>query len=262
MGKHDGSNRFSQRTIQQYSAWATRGVWLCLILLILAISFGCDTTPAPTTPVAASPTSASADLGTVHSVPTGAPSDTPTAAPDPAAPSVVPTSSVPAEVPATPTPVRGTPAPVPTVGEAEATIIYSLIAHDLVTQSQATMPAAEAPPYIGINPLAGRGPMLNTDSATVQIPEDLIDDLADLDTTLSFATFADVVGPLDEGGRVQEDGIYLTLGEIQPQSDANQVAVHASFYRANDDATGYRYTMERQPDGSWAIKDRQEVWDH
>ena len=117
------------------------------------------------------------------------------------------------------------------------------------------------PSYIGVNPRAGRGSFLDTDSATASIPDDFIDNMADLGTTVTFSAFADAVPDLENGAPVRDDGIYLTLGEIQPQGDAGHVTVYASFYRKMDDATGYRYIMEHSGDGPWAIEDRQQVWD-
>ena len=166
-------------------------------------------------------------------------------------------------IPASPPTVAPTvPPAVATLTDPEALIVYSLIAHDLVGLSVATATLKKAPPFIGINPRAGKGPLLDTDSATATIPQDLIDNMADLGTTVTFSSFMDAVGALENGGQVRDNGIYLTFGQLEPQGSPDRVAAYASIYRANTDATGYRYLVERVADGPWIIKDRQQVWDH
>ena len=86
--------------------------------------------------------------------------------------------------------------------------------------------------------------------------------MADLGATVVFTPFMQAIGPLEDGGRVRDDGMYLTFGVLEPQGDAAHVAAYASFYRGSDDATGYRYTLEKAAGGPWVIKDRRQVWDH
>ena len=65
------------------------------------------------------------------------------------------------------------------------------------------------------------------------------------------------------GGRVRNDGTFLTFGVLEPDESAGPdgVSLYASFYRASDDATGYRYRLYR--DGTqWMIKDKTQTWDH
>jgi hypothetical protein len=57
--------------------------------------------------------------------------------------------------------------------------------------------------------------------------------------------------------------MFLTFGVVEPDESAgpNGVALYASFYRASDDATGYRYRLYQ--DGTqWVIKDKTQTWDH
>ena len=54
-------------------------------------------------------------------------------------------------------------------------------------------------------------------------------------------------------GDIGGDGILDILKRIAP----------VTFVRGNnDDATGYRYVLEKPAGGPWVIKDRQPVWDH
>ncbi|HUS15128.1 MAG TPA: hypothetical protein VM536_08950 [Chloroflexia bacterium] len=145
--------------------------------------------------------------------------------------------------------------------DTQATTIYSLVAHDLVEQSLATATSQTMPAFIGINPRAGEGPLLDTDATNGEIPPDLIDNLADLRTTVTFSSFMDAIGSLDDGGVVRDNGIYLALGVLESDGP-DRVRAYASYYRGATDATGYQYTLSRSPGGPWSIEDRQIMWDH
>lgn len=188
-------------------------------------------------------------------LPTALVGSTPPGGPNPAHPPPIPPTLAVNSVPRPPAPT----ALATGVAPQEASTIYNLIAHDLVAQSQGA-PGAAPPPYIGINPQAGKGPLLDTSAADVEISDDLIDNMADLGTTVAFSGFMDAIGSLENGGQVRDRGIYLTIGVLEPAGD--NVQAYASYYRASNDATGYRYTLERAGGGPWVIKDRQQVWDH
>jgi hypothetical protein len=154
------------------------------------------------------------------------------------------------------------PAPTAAIPADDAVTIYSLIAHDLVAQAVAASATPTAPTFIGMNDRAGQGELLDTEASNATIPDDLIDNMADLGATVVFTPFMQAIGPLDDGGTVRDDGIYLTFGVLEPQGDAAHVAAYASYYRGADDATGYRYTLEKAAGGPWVIKDRRQIWDH
>jgi hypothetical protein len=198
-------------------------------------------------PTAAPPSAAAAPTDTVPAPPSAAAAPTETISPD----------GPPPEGP--PLPTSG---PVATVGTDEAVVIYSLIAHDLVAQSLTTAATTATPEYIGISQQAGQGALLDTDSTNVTIPDDLIDEMGDLGTTVTFSPFMEAIGALEDGAKVRDDGIYLTLGVLEDQGSPDKLAAYASYYRASDDATGYRYVLEKAAGGPWVIKDRQQVWDH
>ncbi len=219
-------------------------------LLLLA---ACGGSAAPATPTPAGVPGPAPALATATLPP--APSAT---APPPTTAEAPTATAAPAEAP------TGAAVMTATIAADQALTIYSLVAHDLVAQSMTVTGTVTPtmPGYIGISPRAGEGELLDTTSSTQTIPDDLIDSMADLGTTVTFADFMDAIGALDNGGHVQNNGIYLTLGVLEPQADANHVATYASFYRAANDATGYRYQLERVPGGPWVIDDRKEVWDH
>jgi hypothetical protein len=188
-----------------------------------------------------------------------APTDT---APGPPPAAAEPTETISPDLPPPDEPPPPTSGPVATVSTDEAVVIYSLIAHDLVAQSLTTAASKTTPAYIGISQQAGLGALLDTDSSNVTIPDDVIDEMGDLGTTVTFSPFMDAVGALEDGAKVRDDGIYLTLGVLEDQGTPDKIAAYATYYRANDDATGYRYVLEKAAGGPWVIKDRQPVWDH
>lgn len=187
-----------------------------------------------------------------------------------AAPLVSPTATAPLAATGTPEPTREIPTPIPTVelpppptapptasgiDAAQTVAIYSVVIHDLVPRP--------APAYIAIAPTAAQGELLDTPAPDRPMSPELITALSDLSTTVELAPFVEAIGPLESGGRVRDDGMYLTLGVIEadPSAGPDGVALYASFYRATDDATGYRYRLYR--DGTaWVIKDKTQTWDH
>ncbi len=193
------------------------------------------------------------------------PPDTATMVPNTAAPTSVPTASPTTPPTALPTapelPQFATPTdpPAATLSDSDTLLIYNLIAHDLVSEISRTS-GGKPPAYIGINPHPGKGELLDTDSAGPNIPTDLVDNMADLGTTVAFAPFMEAIGSLDNGGKVRDDGIYLTLGLLQPA--AGNIQTYASLYRARDNATGYHYMLQKPAGGPWTILQRQVVWDH
>jgi hypothetical protein len=145
------------------------------------------------------------------------------------------------------------------VQQDDSFVIYNLVAHDLVTVSMSNTHAMAPPPYIAINPRPGKGELLDTDAANQNLPDDLVDSMGDLNTSIAFAPLMEAIDSLDSGGAVRDDGIYLTLGQLE-QNGPN-IQLFASVYRARDDANGYRYTLTRAPDRAWTITQRESIWD-
>jgi hypothetical protein len=204
---------------------------------------------------------ACADSGGPES-PTPTPALPAVAATAPVAPTAPPAAQASTSPAAGAAPTQAAPSPTVVIPADDAVTIYSLIAHDLVAQAVAASTPGAAPAFIGMNDRAGQGELLDTDASDATIPDDLIDNMADLGATVVFTPFMQAIGPLDDGGRVRDDGMYLTFGVLEPQGDATHVAAYASYYRGSDDATGYRYTLEKAAGGPWVIKDRRQVWDH
>jgi hypothetical protein len=211
-----------------------------LPLLALALLTACTSGPGATaTPASAPPPPATA---TAASAP-----ETDTPEPTHVIPTAIPTIALPPP-PTAPPAANG-------VDETQLTAIYSLVAHDLVPRP--------APPYLAIAPTAAQGELLDTPAPDRPIPPGLIGALSDLSTTIELTSFMEAIGPLESGGRVRNDGMFLTFGVVEPDESAgpNGVALYASFYRASDDATGYRYRLFREGT-QWVIKDKTQTWDH
>jgi hypothetical protein len=167
-----------------------------------------------------------------------------------------PTHELPTAIPTIALPPPPTAPPTPSgIDSPQLVAIYSLVAHDLVPRP--------APAYVAIAPLAAQGELLDMPAPDSPIPPELVGALADLSTTVELAPFVEAIGPLESGGRVRNDGMFLTFGLVEPDASAgpNGLGLYASFYRASDDATGYRYRLYREGT-QWLIKDKTQTWDH
>lgn len=217
------------------------------LLLILALTACND---GALTPTVSGPVSVPTQAATLPPAPnTLAPTDPPTATVI-----VAPTDPLGLSTFATPTDP-----PVAALNDSDTLLIYNLVAHDLVNESSKAA-NGKLPTYVGINPRPGKGELLDTDSSNQTIPDDLVDNMADLSTTIAFVPFMEAIGSLDEGGKVRDDGIFLTLGLLEPAGA--DIQTYASTYHARDDATGYRYMLQKPAGGPWTILQRAVVWDH
>jgi hypothetical protein len=90
-------------------------------------------------------------------------------------------------------------------------------------------------------------------SGTPLPPEDqeaLREALAEVAPVEFVSSREEVTGPQAEGARVQNDGIFLTLGPIRGEGD--RVLVPASSYLGNLAGTWQTWVVEREPDG-WQV---------
>lgn len=74
--------------------------------------------------------------------------------------------------------------------------------------------------------------------------------VADVAPLKFVSSRAEVIGPMEEGGRVQNQGILLTLGPIAGRDD--RALVPASSYLANLAGTWQTWVVERIADG-WRV---------
>ncbi len=213
-------------------------------ILILVLLTACTSGPAESVTPTSPPPPATATATAVLE-----PTAPPTAAEEP-------THEIPTEIPTIALPPPPTAPPTATgIDAAQLTLIYSLVVHDLV--------AKPAPGYIAIAAQAAQGELLDTPSPDRPVPPELIGALSDYSATVELTTFMEAIGPLESGGRVRNDGVFLTMGVVQPDptAGADGITLYASTYRASDDATGYLYRIYRDGD-KWAVKDKTQTWDH
>ena len=216
-----------------------RRPFLLAAVLALALLAACDQGPAPTPTPGASPGLTATDPG-------GAPppTDSGPTEPAPEIPTALPTIELPPPPTLPPTPSG--------MDDTQVVEIYDLVVRDLIQPTP--------PPYIAIAPTASQGEQLDMPVADQPLPNSLLDRLKDRGVPVELVQFIEAIGPLETGGRVQNDGIFLTLGVIEQDADPTNAALYASWYRASDDATGYRYELTRTAD-RWTIKNRTQVWD-
>ncbi|MDQ3704628.1 MAG: hypothetical protein M3437_05280 [Chloroflexota bacterium] len=153
---------------------------------------------------------------------------------------------------------RQTPSAVPAaVSEDDRETIYGLVVLSLVRGEAATT--------VYLNPFLGQGERLDESEHARPVGESLSRymDSVDGERQYFMSEFADAVGPLEEGGKVKDGGVFVTLGEIMAAPEGTDiVAVRGSIFRGIGDAEGnlYRFqTDDTAPDG-WKLLDVQQEW--
>ncbi|HEY0072280.1 MAG TPA: hypothetical protein VGE04_20150, partial [Chloroflexia bacterium] len=135
--------------------------------------------------------------------------------------------------------------------------IYGLTVLNLVKNERANT--------VYLSPLVGEGERLDESNTAKALDAALARymDSVDGERQYAMSEFSQVVGPLEDGGKVMGGGVYVTLGEIlaDPES-AGRVAVRGSIYRGRGDAEGNLYRFQRDdtaPDG-WKLLDLRQEW--
>jgi hypothetical protein len=123
----------------------------------------------------------------------------------------------------------------------------------------------EAASNVYISPYVGEGERLDNPNESAPVPEDLTDALSSAggNRTYELRDFSEAVGPLEEGGKVENDGVFVIVGPIIEAGEApDQVAVRASIYRKVGDAAGYIYRFERDAASAegWTLSDSTREW--
>jgi hypothetical protein len=151
-----------------------------------------------------------------------------------------------------------TPSAVPAaVSEDDRETIYGLVVLNLVRDETATT--------VYLNPLLGQGERLGEVEQSKPLDESLSRymDSVDGERQYFMSEFSDAVGPLEDGGKVKDGGVFVTLGEIMAAPEGTGiVAVRGSIFRGIGDAEGnlYRFqTDDTAPDG-WKLLDVQQEW--
>jgi hypothetical protein len=123
----------------------------------------------------------------------------------------------------------------------------------------------EQAPVVFLSPYLGEGERLDEHPSDKMIPEALTSALSssDPDRTYQSGDFSEVVGSLDDGGVVKDNGVYVTLGDIQADpAQQGAVVLRASIYRKVGSAEGYTYRLV--PDSSapsgWRVIETTQDW--
>jgi hypothetical protein len=148
-----------------------------------------------------------------------------------------------------------TPIPTPAGVDAAASIqIYVQAVRALLTRF--------SPPYVYVSPYLGQGERLDDPNETMPLPQGLIPALqsANPGPKYEIRDFADAIGPLDDGAKVNNSGVFITLGEITGGDEDKSVSVvRGSVYIAQSNAEGDRFRMKRASSG-WTILDTTQEW--
>jgi hypothetical protein len=141
--------------------------------------------------------------------------------------------------------------------ESDAVSIYLKVIDSLLGE--------KLPAYVYISPYVGEGERLDDPNESRPLPAGLLAALAKADTGPHYQllNFEDAIGPLEDGGAVQNNGAYLTLGAVAADpSDPDGVIVRASIYRKIGDAHGSRFDLKRDAStpGGWKLVDSEQEW--
>jgi hypothetical protein len=147
--------------------------------------------------------------------------------------------------------------PTAAIGEEERLAAYGTVVLLLA--------AAERVPVVYLSPYLGEGERLDMPLVDSPLPGALVPALrrADPGRTFEEAEFMEVVGPLEEGGVVDEGGAYITLGPVEDSPDfEGGVRVRASVYHEVGNAGGYIYDLRREPSepGGWLVARTTQDW--
>ncbi|HEX8229397.1 MAG TPA: hypothetical protein VF826_08800 [Chloroflexia bacterium] len=144
-----------------------------------------------------------------------------------------------------------------TVSEDDRETIYGLVVLNLVRIEQATT--------VYLNPFLGQGERLDETNTRKPVSETLSSymDSVDGERQYFISEFSDAVGPLEDGGKVKESGVFVTLGEIASgPAGTDIVAVRGSIYRGIGDGEGnlYRFQPDATAPDGWKLLDVQQEW--
>lgn len=153
-----------------------------------------------------------------------------------------------------------TPTSVPTavgVDDAARIVIYAAVVDALLGE--------KLPPVVYLAPYVGEGERLDTPNEGQPLPDGLPAALSKEAPGPKYEVldFPQAIGPLDDGGVVNNNGEFITLGAIAADSsDSNRVVVRGSWYRKNGEAAGLRLTLQRTGDaaGEWKVLDSNQEW--
>ncbi len=136
----------------------------------------------------------------------------------------------------------------------EQAALYAQVAKALLKGEVAT--------YVYISPYIAQGDRLDDPNEGQPLPQSLISTLQSSDDSRKYSAigFSQAVGALEDGGEVENGGLFLTLGAIAADpTNPDALSIRASIYRKAGSAEGYSYHLVR--DGSaWKLTGATQEW--
>jgi hypothetical protein len=131
--------------------------------------------------------------------------------------------------------------------------LYTQVVLDLLKEEKTTR--------VYISPYAGQSERLDVPDEEGPLPPTLVPALerADPSRDYEMLDFSEAIGPLEEGGVVNEDGVFVTLGPIATEQADEIATVRASIYRRVGSAEGYIYRFGHDA-GDWKLLEAEQEW--
>jgi hypothetical protein len=149
-----------------------------------------------------------------------------------------------------------TPVPSPTgLDEQGRMQLYVMVVSELVAREEAAS--------VYVSPYIGQGERLDNPDERTPIPASLVAALEAADSGRAYfeSEFGQVVGALEDGGKVVDGGVFVTLGPIlNDATEEDVVDIRATIYRKVSDAEGYIYRYKRDASGEWKLLNANQEW--
>lgn len=149
-----------------------------------------------------------------------------------------------------------TPVPLAAISSDAKVLIYGLVVADLLKSEKAR--------NVYISPYVGQGERLDAPNEAMPVPATLDHTLQARDKghSYSLVEFADAVGALEDGGKVKDNGAFITLGEITVDGSGKDIVlVHGSLYRGVANGTGNAYRFQQDlANNTWKLLDVTSDW--
>lgn len=224
--------------------WGGFGFFACVVAGGVLFLIGCDgATPTATTTPAV-------------------PRSTTTALPNLSVTATLTVDAIPTDDEGTVEVTTATPVPSPVgLDEDARTGVYASVIFEMLDKE------GKEVSHVYISPYIGQGEHLDNPDEDTPLPEQLLTALKRFDEagnrTYETRDFADVVGSFDDGGKVKEGGVFITLGPIENDAGkSDEVTVRGSIYREVVSAEGNIYSLSRDSSSAtgWKVVTTAPEW--
>ena len=149
-----------------------------------------------------------------------------------------------------------TPVPSPTGLDEQGRVqLYVMVVAELVAREEAE--------NVYVSSYIGQGERLDNPDERTPLPAGLVAALEAADGGRAYfeSEFGQVVGALEDGGKVVDGGVFVTLGPIlNDATEKDVVDIRATIYRKVSDAEGYIYRYKRDASGEWKLLTANQEW--